>query len=57
MCGSVINQMMKLSLPISFITTGQNVPEDIERADKRRILNLLLSEEPTPKGRYFLKPN
>lgn len=57
MCGSVVNQMMKLSLPISFITTGQNVPEDIERADKRRILNLLLSEEPTPKGRYFLKPN
>ncbi len=42
-CGSIINQIMKLSLPISYITTGQNVPEDIERADKRKILKLLLN--------------
>jgi len=43
-CGSVINQIMKLQLPISYITTGQNVPEDIERADKKNILRLLLNE-------------
>ena len=42
-CGSVINQIMKFRLPISYITTGQNVPDDIERADKRNILRLLLS--------------
>jgi flagellar biosynthesis protein FlhF len=42
-CGSIINQTMKLSLPVSYITTGQNVPEDIEQADKRKILKLLLS--------------
>ncbi len=43
-CGSVINQIMKLPLPISYITTGQNVPEDIERASKEKILNLLLNK-------------
>ena len=42
--GSIINQIIKLRLPISYITTGQNVPEDIERADKRNILNLLLNK-------------
>jgi flagellar biosynthesis protein FlhF len=43
-CGSVINQIMKLPLPISYITTGQNVPEDIESAKKRNILRLLLNQ-------------
>jgi len=42
-CGSVINQVMKLPAPISYITTGQNVPEDIEKAEKRRILQLLFN--------------
>jgi len=42
-CGSIINQIMKLRLPISYITTGQNVPEDIEGASKEKILNLLLN--------------
>ena len=43
-CGSVINQIMKLRTPISYITTGQNVPEDIEKAQKRKILHMLLSK-------------
>ncbi|MBW1856845.1 MAG: protein FlhF [Deltaproteobacteria bacterium] len=42
--GSVINQIMKLPLPISYITTGQNVPEDIERGNKKNILRLLLNQ-------------
>lgn len=42
-CGSIINQIMKLNLPISYITTGQNVPEDIECADKGKILDLVLN--------------
>jgi flagellar biosynthesis protein FlhF len=43
--GSVINQITKLKLPISYITTGQNVPEDIERANKKNILKLLLNNK------------
>jgi len=42
--GSIINQVMELNLPVSYITAGQNVPEDIEPADKKTILNLLLNE-------------
>ena len=41
--GSMINQIMKLKLPVSYITTGQNVPDDIERAHRNKIVNLLLN--------------
>jgi flagellar biosynthesis protein FlhF len=43
-CGSIINQVLQHRAPISFITTGQNVPEDIEKANKERILARLLSK-------------
>jgi flagellar biosynthesis protein FlhF len=43
-CGSILNQIMEHNLPISYITTGQNVPEDIEQADKEKILNLIVSQ-------------
>jgi len=42
-CGSIINQLMAHNLPISYITTGQNVPEDIEKAKKETLLNLVLN--------------
>lgn len=41
--GSILNQIMKKKLPVSFITTGQNVPEDIEQADKQKILQSIIS--------------
>ena len=43
-CGSLINQIMKRHLPVSYITTGQNVPEDIEKADKEKIFNLIMNK-------------
>jgi flagellar biosynthesis protein FlhF len=42
--GSMLNQLLRLPRPVSFVTTGQNVPEDIEKADKEKLLNLILSE-------------
>ena len=42
-CGSLINQIVRLRAPISYLTTGQNVPEDIEKAHKGKILQLLLN--------------
>lgn len=42
-CGSILNQIMKQSLPVSYITAGQNVPEDIEQADKGNLLELIVS--------------
>ena len=41
-CGGIVDQVMALSLPISFITNGQRVPEDIMAATQKRMLNLLL---------------
>jgi flagellar biosynthesis protein FlhF len=42
--GGLIDQVMDLRLPVSFITNGQRVPEDIMGATKRRILDLVLGE-------------
>ncbi|CAN2040154.1 flagellar biosynthesis protein FlhF [Candidatus Magnetomoraceae bacterium gMMP-15] len=39
--GAIINQILKRKLPISFITNGQRVPEDIINATKIDILKLL----------------
>lgn len=40
--GAIVNQIMKMKAPISFVTNGQRVPEDIEAASKIGILRLLL---------------
>ena len=42
-CGAMLNQILRLPLPISYVTTGQSVPEDIEKAEKGKLLNLILN--------------
>jgi flagellar biosynthesis protein FlhF len=39
--GVIVNQLLKLKKPVSFITTGQRVPEDIFKATRTKILNLM----------------
>jgi flagellar biosynthesis protein FlhF len=39
--GAIINQIVKTKMPVSFITTGQRVPEDILKATKTGILSLV----------------
>jgi flagellar biosynthesis protein FlhF len=39
--GPVLSLAWKCKLPLSFITTGQNVPEDIEQANPSRLVSLL----------------
>ena len=41
--GSILNQIMEQSLPVSYITTGQNVPEDIEKAERAKLLKSIVS--------------
>ena len=41
--GSIFNHSVRFKLPISYLTTGQNVPEDIESASRERLINLLLN--------------
>ncbi len=40
--GSIFNHVIRFKKPISFLTTGQKVPEDIEMATKERLVDLLL---------------
>ena len=40
--GAIIDQLVDLHMPISFITNGQRVPEDILPASKKRILQMVL---------------
>ncbi len=39
--GPVLSLAWKCKLPLSFVTTGQNVPEDIEQANPSRLVSLL----------------
>lgn len=43
--GMLVNLCYKLSIPISFLTIGQEVPLDIRKADKKEILDIILGEE------------
>jgi flagellar biosynthesis protein FlhF len=40
--GTIIDQVMDLKLPISFVTNGQRVPEDIQTVNKESLLRLIL---------------
>ena len=42
MMGNIINQVVKYPRPVSFVTAGQNVPEDIEMADEKKLSALML---------------
>lgn len=40
--GSILNVAVKYSMPYSYFTSGQNIPEDIERATAKKIANIVL---------------
>jgi len=41
--GTIFNHAIRFKLPITFLTTGQNVPDDIETASRERLIDLLLN--------------
>jgi len=41
--GSIFNHSIRFKLPIAYLTTGQNVPDDIETASRDRLIDLLLN--------------
>lgn len=43
--GTILNVCRLTSMPITYITTGQNVPDDIESADSGRLAEMALGEE------------
>lgn len=42
--GSILNTTMQTHRPVSFITTGQSVPDDIEVTDIEKVIGLLMKE-------------
>jgi len=42
--GNILNVGDNFNLPIAFITTGQDVPDDIEIADSKRLSELITKE-------------
>ena len=44
--GTMFNAMIKAQKPLSYLTTGQRVPEDIELAAPERLSRLILGMEP-----------
>ena len=44
-CGSILSATRRLALPIQYLTTGQNVPDQIETANPQRIARLILGQE------------
>jgi flagellar biosynthesis protein FlhF len=45
-CGKILDQVNNLNLPVSLITNGQRVPEDLIVPDKQRLLRIVLGKEP-----------
>jgi flagellar biosynthesis protein FlhF len=43
--GAVLSAVRRARLPVSYITTGQDVPDDIEAADPVRLAQLILGED------------
>ncbi|MDH5559255.1 MAG: flagellar biosynthesis protein FlhF [Deltaproteobacteria bacterium] len=41
--GSIFNHSIRFKLPLTYLTTGQNVPEDIEDATRERLIDLLMN--------------
>jgi flagellar biosynthesis protein FlhF len=41
--GPIVNEIVRTGTPVSFLATGQRIPEDLETADPRRIAAMTLS--------------
>jgi len=42
--GSIVNQIMTQHMPVSYVTIGQNVPEDIEIATKEKLIQRIFNK-------------
>ena len=45
MCGKILDQVSEFKLPVSLMTNGQKVPEDLIIPDKKKLLSIILGKE------------
>ena len=43
--GAILGVLGQANRPVSYLTTGQAVPDDIEPADRKRLARLILGQE------------
>ena len=48
--GNLLPLFQSSNLPLSYLTNGQNVPDDIETADAARLTKLIMAGEPAMRG-------
>ena len=48
--GSMYNMLSHAGIPVSYLSAGQRVPEDLDVATRQRLVNLVLGEQPTMMG-------
>jgi flagellar biosynthesis protein FlhF len=45
--GSMYNVLSQAGIPVSYLSAGQRVPEDLDEATRQRLVELALGEQPT----------
>jgi flagellar biosynthesis protein FlhF len=50
--GPILSQSVRMGKPVSFLSRGQRIPEDLEAATRDVILDLVLKAEPAGKSRF-----
>jgi flagellar biosynthesis protein FlhF len=45
-CGKILDQVAGHDLPVSLVTNGQKVPEDLIIPDNHELLKIILKQEP-----------
>jgi flagellar biosynthesis protein FlhF len=50
--GPILNQSVRMGMPVSYLSNGQRIPEDLEAATEDRLLGLLVPSEPAQSARF-----
>ncbi len=53
MCGKIFDQINELNMPVSLITNGQRVPEDLIIPDRKKLLSIILGTENNNGAEFF----
>jgi flagellar biosynthesis protein FlhF len=50
--GPILSQSARMGKPVSFLSRGQRIPEDLEAATQELILDMVLKQEPALRSRF-----
>lgn len=53
--GNLINQLLRFPYPLAYIGTGQRIPEDIEKASKKKLINLIFPRKHELDYKHMMK--